>query len=143
IGSSYTATVTTPSPSCVTCEPDPACAAVANCPASSYHSIQVTVDEPNHPTTTAALFGQSSWNVSRTAVAGLQFEPHYNLLALSPNGGTSDIVLNCGFNIFTSCNIIVDYGELGTNAFVKTNCLFPCDYTITPGYRFINVSGGT
>jgi Flp pilus assembly protein TadG len=102
-GTGYQVSIKTPSPSCVTCDED--------------RSVQVTVRNPAYALTFARLFGQSSWDVASTSVAGLTYNKSYTIVTLRPpkpvgsNFEIRDIDLK-GTN--TTVNVVT--GDVGTNA---------------------------
>jgi hypothetical protein len=99
-GTPYEVAVRTPSPSFVDCVP-------ARC-------IQVTIRQPAFGLTFARIFGQSSWIVSSTSVAGIVQAPQYGLVTLRPphpRGGTQyqrDLFIN-------SSQVVVGMADVGTN----------------------------
>ena len=101
-GTAYRVSIKTPSPSCVDCNVD--------------RSVQVTVRNPVYNLTFARLFGQSTWNVASTSVAGLTFSKSYAIQTLRPpkrTGSTfdvKDITLDGG------TVVSVEMGDVGTNA---------------------------
>jgi hypothetical protein len=102
-GGQFKVSIRTPSPNCVDCVPA--------------RSVQVTIREDEHPVTFARLFGQTTWDLSRTSVAGLTNAPNYTIVALrpiKPRGGTAvevrDIRLDGG------TQVIVRHGDVGTNS---------------------------
>lgn len=110
LGSVYRVSIKTPSPSCSSCDPD--------------HAVQVTVHNPTFEVTFARLFGQSTWDVGQTSVAGINFSSKYAVITLQPpkprNNGTDanidkDIVVD-GNN--TVLNVVV--GDVGTNTSATT-----------------------
>ena len=79
-GTPYRVSIKTPSPNCVTCVPQ--------------RSIQVTVRNTSYPLTFGRLFGQSTWTVATTSVAGLTFSKAYTIQTLRPPkkiGSTFDV----------------------------------------------------
>jgi Flp pilus assembly protein TadG len=101
-GTDYLVSIKTPSPSCVTCDPD--------------RSVQVTVRNPVYGLSFARLFGQPSWNVGSTSVAGLTYGKTYTVVTLRPPkkvGSTfevKDITLDGG------TVVTVNVGDVGSNA---------------------------
>lgn len=101
-GTAYLVSIKTPSPSCVDCDVD--------------RSVQVTVRNPGYNLTFARLFGQSTWNVASTSVAGLTFSKSFAIQTLRPPkriGSTfdvKDITLDGG------TVVTVQTGDVGTNA---------------------------
>jgi len=109
-GTPYVVSIETPSPTCVTCDPD--------------RSIQVTLTHSNYRLSVAGVFGQSVWTPTVASVAGLNFASKYALVTLRPpqplpNGldqNRADIDVN-GTN--TRLNIV--RGDVGTNTSAVTN----------------------
>jgi Flp pilus assembly protein TadG len=102
-GGQFTVSVLTPSPNCVDCAPE--------------RAVQVTVTEPEHPTSFARLFGQSTWSLSRTSVAGLSFGKNYAIVALrpiKPLSGSADEVRDIRLDGGT--HVYVHNGDVGTNS---------------------------
>lgn len=98
----YNVGILTPSPNCVDCVPD--------------RAVQVTVTEPAHQTGFARLFGQDTWSLSRTSVAGLSFGKSYTIVALRPPASgrlpsVKDIALNGNNTVVSVLN-----GDVGSNA---------------------------
>jgi hypothetical protein len=112
----YRAAIKTPSPSCSPfCDPA--------------HSVQVMVRNPKFETAFARLFGQATWDVRITSVAGIVFSTKYAVITLQPpkprNNGTDanldkDIVVDgsCNGNNCTNLNIL--QGDIGTNTSATT-----------------------
>jgi Flp pilus assembly protein TadG len=101
-GTGYKVSVKTPSPSCVTCDVD--------------RSVQVTVRNPAYSLSFARLFGQSSWNVASTSVAGLAYNKSYTIVTLRPPkriGSTFDVK---DISIEGGSVVTVVIGDVGTNA---------------------------
>lgn len=101
-GTGYEVSIKTPSPSCVTCNPN--------------RSVQVTVRNPAYGLAFARVFGQSTWNVASTSVAGLTYGRSYTIVTLRPPkkiGSTfdvKDITLDGG------TVVTVDIGDVGSNS---------------------------
>jgi Flp pilus assembly protein TadG len=101
-GSPYHVWVTTPSPTCVTCQP--------------LRSVQVTVKHPDYGLTFARILGQDEWDPEATSVAGLAYGRSYAIITLRPPkklGATfdvKDITLGGG----TIVN--VSNGDVGSNS---------------------------
>ena len=102
-GTPYLVSIKTPSPTCVTCDPD--------------RSVQVTVRNPSFNLTFARLFGQNQWNVGSTSVAGLTFSKSYAIQTLRPPkriGSTFDVKdITLDGN---GTRVVVSTGDVGTNA---------------------------
>jgi Flp pilus assembly protein TadG len=109
-GTRYHVSIQTPSPSCDTCD--------AN------HSVQVSISDPTFETTFARLYGQATWNVGITSVAGLTFATKYAIITLQPpkpknNGSDANIdkdIIVDGNN--TVLNVL--QGDVGTNTSATT-----------------------
>lgn len=101
-GTPYLVSIKTPSPSCVSCDPN--------------RSVQVTVRNPSYGLTFARIFGQASWNVASTSVAGLTYGKSYTIVTLRPPkkvGSTfdvKDITLDGG------TVVTVEMGDVGSNS---------------------------
>lgn len=101
-GTRFLVSIKTPSPSCVTCDPN--------------RSVQVTVRNPNYGLGFARLFGQTTWNVTSTSVAGLDHNKSYTIVTLRPPkklGSTfdvKDITLDGG------TVVTVSIGDVGSNS---------------------------
>ena len=127
----YLVSVKTPSPSAVTVE--------------ASRAVQVTVRQPTFSTTFARLFGQGTWNVGSTSVAGGFPPAQYALVTLQPpnikhNG--SDANLNKDLIVSgdgTLLNIIE--GDVGTNTSATTNNQgsTPAYIQLAPCYRIDHV----
>jgi Flp pilus assembly protein TadG len=104
-GTPYLVSIKTPSPSCVACSPN--------------RSVQVTVRNPTYGLTFSRLFGQASWNVASTSVAGLTYSKSYTIVTLRPpkqlgnpeNFDVRDITLD-GNN--TKVRVMI--GDVGSNS---------------------------
>ncbi len=119
-GGGFEVSIITPSPECVDCQPE--------------RAVQVTVREPEHPTGFSRLFGQTTWNLSRTSVAGLSFGRNYTIVALRPPASgrlpdVYDITLN-GNNTTVS---VVD-GDVASNANMQYNGV-GAKLELDPNYR--------
>lgn len=113
-GTGYRVSVRTPAPSCAL--PGASCDPV--------HALQVTVDNPSFSTAFARLFGQATWDVSITSVAGLDITGKFAVVTLQPpsprNNGTDsnlnkDLVVS-GNN--TVLNVV--RGDVGSNTSATT-----------------------
>lgn len=103
-GGRFSVSVKTPSPTCVECVPE--------------RSVQVTVAEPSFSTMFSRLFGQTTWALSRTSVAGLSFGRSYTIVTLRPPqphgmGGSYDVR---DFRLSGGTNVHVSDGDVGTNS---------------------------
>jgi hypothetical protein len=121
----YRIVIMTPSLHCVDCDVN--------------QSIQVRVEEPNFSTTFARLFGQTTWNLNRTSVAGLSFGHSYAIVALrpvKPRSGAADEVRDIRLDGGTQ--VYVTTGDVGTNSnmdYASCSSLLHLD----AGYRMFNV----
>lgn len=125
-GTPYLVSIVTPSPDCVSCEP--------------HRSVQVTVREPAHRLTFAALAGQSQWNVEGTAVAGLKFSARYAIEALRPPHPLPTNLDQNRENISidgTNTWVHVPRGDVGSNTSVFTNS--GGRITLETGYRIDHI----
>ncbi|HEU0243982.1 MAG TPA: pilus assembly protein TadG-related protein [Candidatus Limnocylindrales bacterium] len=123
-GGQYTVSILTPSPVCVDCAPE--------------RAVQVTLTEPRHSNSFAGVFGQSTWALSRTSVAGLSFGKSYTIVALrppQPNGSSGmydvrDLRLTGGTNVY------VHDGDVGSNSnMVYEDVSGNTRLHLTTGYR--------
>ncbi|MBA3688634.1 MAG: hypothetical protein H0W81_07385 [Chloroflexi bacterium] len=95
---------TGPSPSCVDCDP--------------FRAIQVTIRQPAFGLTFARIFGQQSWTVSTTSVAGIVQSRQYGLVTLRPprpraNGSDANEV---DIHVTGGSRVQVDNADIGTNS---------------------------
>lgn len=110
-GTPYTVWITTPSPTCVACDPN--------------RSVQVTVKYATFGLTFARVFGQNQWAISTTSVAGLTASIRYAMVTLRPSyspSGRSDPahdqnLYDIDANGQTTVVHIVN-GDIGTNTSV-------------------------
>lgn len=101
-GTGFLVSIKTPSPSCVACDPN--------------RSVQVTVRNPAYGLGFARLFGQNSWNVQSTSVAGISYSHSYAVVTLRPPkklGSTFDVkdITLDGGTVLT-----VGAGDVGSNS---------------------------
>ena len=123
-GTPYRVSIRTPAPSCTragtsTCDPS--------------RSVQVAVANPTFETTFAHLFGQTTWNVGQTSVAGLVYAGQYAVIALRPPNGT-DTGAALG-NIAVNGNptvLNVVGGDIGTNRSLTSSGTVTLE--VAPGY---------
>ncbi|MDP2325644.1 MAG: hypothetical protein Q8N51_16685, partial [Gammaproteobacteria bacterium] len=124
-GSAYQVSIRTPALTCVNCDVN--------------RAIEVNVREPRHPTTFARLFGQTTWNLSRTSVAGLGHAPNYTIVALrpiKPRGGSATEVRD--IRLAGGARVVVLRGDVGSNSNMDyASCLSLLD--LQPGYDFYYV----
>ena len=129
-GGQFLVSIRTPSPTCVDCDPD--------------RSVQVTVREPAHPTTFARLFGQTTWNLARTSVAGPVLEKSYALVTLRPPNfrGQSSVDANVDDLSLKGTNTEVNVlsGDVGVNTYVVTNAASLV--VLDPGYFIWHFDAG-
>ena len=81
-------------------------------------AIQVAVHDPNFSTNFSRLFGQTTWDVGRTSVAGLSFGKNYTIVTLRPpqpigHGGGFDVR---DIRIEGGTHVIVSNGDVGSNS---------------------------
>lgn len=105
----YSVSVKVPSPSYVNVDPR--------------RAVQVTV-QANVPMTLARLFGQNTWNVGQTSVAGLRWAPQYAVITLQPpnpknNGSDANL---CKDLVVDGNNTVLNVlqGDVGTNTSAAT-----------------------
>ena len=117
-GTAYVVTVRTPSPSCVDCD--------------SIQAMQVAVRQPSFGLTFARIFGQTSWSVNTTSVAGIVHARSYGIVTLRPpdprTNGTdaneNDLFITGG------SRVIVGQSDVGVNTnmdYSGTNSLLQID----------------
>jgi hypothetical protein len=85
---------------------------------SPQRSIEVSVREPAHPTAFARLFGQTTWDIHRASVAGLEFGKQYAIVTLRPPqplGSSSGFDVR-DFGIAGGTQVHIAKGDVGTNA---------------------------
>jgi Flp pilus assembly protein TadG len=95
---------TNPSPSYVNVDPS--------------RSVQVTIRQANVPMTLARLFGQATWNVGQTSVAGLQYGAKYAIITLRPPLPCKDKACsdqNQDDISITGGTVVTVAGDVGTN----------------------------
>jgi hypothetical protein len=109
-GTPYWVWITTPSPTCVACDPN--------------RSVQVTVKYESFGLTFARVFGQNQWDISTTSVAGITTSIRYSMVTLRPSYSPSgrkdsndqnrkDISLPA-----QNTYIHIENGDVGTNTSV-------------------------
>jgi Flp pilus assembly protein TadG len=110
LGTDYLVSVKVPSPSVMTVD--------------AAHAVQVTVRQKAVSMTFARLFGQSSWNVGITSVAGLASAPHYAVAMLQPphpKKNLSDANLCQDLKVDGNNTVLnVSKGDIGTNTSAAT-----------------------
>jgi hypothetical protein len=125
-GTPYVVSIKTPSPTCVSCDPE--------------RSVQVRVRHPAYGLTFARLLGQSEWNVEATSVAGLTFAGKYAIQTLRPPkplpNGLDQHRENIDVN-GTNTWLKVVRGDIGTNTSAYTNS--GGRITLGPGYRIDHI----
>jgi hypothetical protein len=103
-GTPYFVSVQTPSPSCVDCD--------------SRRAVQVSIWQPSFGLTFGRIFGESSWTVRSTSVAGMVVAPQYGLVTLRPSelrpnetdANADDLVVTGG------SKVIVSNADIATNS---------------------------
>jgi hypothetical protein len=96
----YRVSIKTPAPTCL----------VSTCDADANHSVQVAVHNPAWSTAFARLFGQPTWDVGITSVAGLVFANKYAVITLQPPAPKPNL---------TDGNLCKDLNVNGTNTILK------------------------
>ena len=81
-------------------------------------AVKVTVDEPAFSTNFSRLFGQTTWDLQRTSVAGLTWGKNYTIVTLRPpqpigRGGGFDVR---DIRIEGGTHVVVSHGDVGTNS---------------------------
>ena len=125
-GTPYLVDIVTPSPSCVSCEPQ--------------RSVQVSIQNPSYGLTFAGLVGQRAWNVEASAVAGLQFAAKYAVQTLRPPHPLPNAIDQNRENISvdgTNTWVDVPRGDVGTNTSAYTNS--GGRLTLATGYRIDHI----
>lgn len=103
-GTPYFVSVRTPSPSCVDCAPR--------------RAVQVSIWQPQFGLTFGRIFGESTWTVRSTSVAGMVIAPQYGIVTLRPSAlrpnesdaNADDLVVTGG------SKVIVDNADIATNS---------------------------
>jgi len=135
-GTPYSASIETPSPSCIDCADHPELA------------VQVTLQNPSFGLSFSRLLGQSQWRVASTSVASIVHSRAYGVFMLRPplppnNRNLTDpneddffitggSILNITGDIGTNTNLVYS----GTNSLINldsSDCSPTCDYR---GYHF-------
>jgi len=104
-GTPYVVSIrTNPSPSCVDCNP--------------FRAIQVKIRQPAFGLTFARIFGQQSWVVSTTSVAGIVQARQYGLITLRPprpraNGSDAN---EMDIHVTGGSKVQVDNADIGSNS---------------------------
>jgi len=110
-GTPYDVSIKTPSPSCVTCDPN--------------RSVQVTVRRGNFGLFFARVFGFDHWTVSSTSVAGINNGIRYALITLrppNPNRNNTNDPYNDDVNVNgNNTRVNVQNGDVGSNTTAVTN----------------------
>ncbi len=110
-----------PTPYLVSIKTDPSPSHVT---VDAYRAVQVTVRQPNVPLTLSRIppFGQATWNVGITSVAGTQNPAQYAVITLRPpaatdrTGNTGDITING-----TGSSVAANPGDIGMNTGATLN----------------------
>ncbi len=126
-GTAFHVSVRTPAPSC----------ALSGATCDGEHALQVSVHNPSFGTIFARLFGQATWDVGITSVAGLDFTGKYAVVTLQPpkprNNGT-DANLNKDLVVSGNNTVLnVVRGDVGTNTSATTTLAGLI--TLADGYR--------
>ena len=128
-GTNLVVSIKTPSPSCVACDPD--------------RSVQVTVRDPAHGLSFARVFGQATWNVGSTSVAGLTYNKAYTIVTLRPPKKVGSTFEVKDITIDGGSIVTVVIGDVGSNANMNYSgtgsiMIFHSDYGM---YYFDPLSG--
>lgn len=102
-GTPYVVSIRTPSPSYVDCQPQ--------------RCIQVAVRQPAFGLTFARIFGQDSWSVNSTSVAGRIYEKQYGIVTLRPPADTRGASTRNSDDLFITggSKVVVDDADVATN----------------------------
>lgn len=117
-GTDYEVSMRSPSTLCVSCDED--------------RSLLVSLERRDMDTFFARLFGQDSWDVRQTSVAGMTYAAKYAVITLRPpspthpNQNDPDIAINGSGTSLTVVN-----GDVGTN----TNLVNSGSVILDSGYR--------
>jgi hypothetical protein len=104
----YVVAIQAPSPSCVDCEPA--------------RAIQVSVRQPSFGLTFARVFGQGSWNVNATSVAGMVHARQFGVVTLRPPDPRTNFDANeDDLSIAGGSQVVVGQADVVTN----TNLVCP------------------
>ncbi|MBA2718060.1 MAG: hypothetical protein H0U52_02290 [Chloroflexi bacterium] len=101
-GTPFLVSVVTPSPTCVTCDPN--------------HSVQVTVSNPRFELNFARVLGFGQFRLAVTSVAGLAFGRSFALQTLRPPKKNGAIFLVNNIEIDGGSVVNVQRGDVGSNA---------------------------
>jgi hypothetical protein len=117
----YRIVIKTPASQCVDCDVN--------------RAIQVSVDDPKFSTNFSRLFGQTTWDLHRTSIAGLEFGKSYALVTLRPpsSGSISDVK---DIAINGNTHVVVRKGDAGSNANMNY------DGTCLPGGSELRLDSG-
>lgn len=133
-GTPFVVSIKTPAPSCRD----------GGCSVDAYHSVQVTITNPNFELGFSRIFGINQYNVARTSVAGMGFSARYAIITLRPGCPNPrqpidpcvDDINENGTN--TLLNVVS--GDVGVNTNVITNS--GALIVLAPGYMIYHYSDG-
>lgn len=122
-GTPYQVWITTPSRTCVSCDPD--------------RSVQVTLRRPGYQLTFARLFGQSNWTISTTSVSGITSAIRYALIVLrvpdirgSGDANSDNVNANSQSTVVRLLN-----GDIATNTNAEDQLSPPCVIQVDVGFH--------
>jgi len=128
----YRVWITTPSPTCVSCDPD--------------RSVQVTIHRPGFQLTFGRLFGQSNWTISTTSVSGITSSIRYGLVVLrvpNPNRNNTNDPNVDDLNANGNSTVVrITGGDIGVNTNVTDQLTPPCVIQLDVGYNIYHNSVG-
>jgi hypothetical protein len=131
-GTPYTVWITTPSPTCVSCDPD--------------RSVQVTIRRDGFQLTFGRLFGQSNWTISTTSVSGITSSIRYGLVVLrvpNPNRNNTNDPNVDDLNANANSTVVrLIGGDVGVNTNATDQLSPPCVIQLDVGYNIYHNSVG-
>jgi hypothetical protein len=129
-GTPYRVWITTPSPTCVSCDPD--------------RSVQVTIRRPGFQLTFGRIFGQSSWTISTTSVAGITAATRYALVVLRvPDIRGSGDANGDNVNANSQSTVVrILNGDIATNTNVTDQLSPPCAVQVDVGFHIYHYDLG-
>jgi len=104
VGTPYHVSVQTPSPSCIDCAPQ--------------RAMQVSIWQPQFGLTFGRIFGESTWTVRSTSVAGMVIAPQYGVITLRPSAlrpNESDANYD-DLRVTGGSKVIVKNADIATNS---------------------------
>jgi hypothetical protein len=136
-GTPYEVAVRTPSPSFVDCDPDPA----PNQNVSS-RCMQVTIRQPSFGLTFARIFGQNSWTVSSSSVAGRIYARQYGIVTLRPPKDSRGTATANSDDLFVTggSKVVVGQADIATNTNVVCSGI-DSEINLDTGFRIYHFDG--